>query len=125
VLQKLRGGASDNLAKNVSIELITSLEDLSAKAMYIEFRSLQGSPKGDRMVTLPYLEITDDESDYSVGKFYVPEGQDFDYEYRVTLIDEETDDVRISSWTKGIQSFLTLTKSSIESLLKVEEEDGE
>ncbi len=125
VLQKLRGGVSDNLAKDLAIELITTKEDLGAKAMYIEIRSMQGSPKGDHMAKFPILEIEEDKSDYSTGKFYVPEGADFDYEYQITVVDEETDDIKISEWVKGVQSFLTLTKSSIDALFVVEEEEGD
>lgn len=71
---------------DVVFRVIDFFENYDIAYMDVEMKSLQGDPNGRVETTFPLLHITQDKTDYTAGKIYVPTGASPDFNYRITVV---------------------------------------
>ncbi|AHM59363.1 hypothetical protein D770_05480 [Flammeovirgaceae bacterium 311] len=101
VIQSITGGTTGSDVKNITFENFDVLQKTGARFLQIQVRSLQGDPKGKKLVEFPALRIGEDQKGFTTGPLYVPQGQLADFEYLLTLIMPDGQAVRADRWMKS------------------------
>jgi hypothetical protein len=82
---------------DVVIRVIDFFEAHKIAYMDVEMKSKQGDPSGKIETIFPALHVTKDKSNYTAGKIYVTNGTDPSFDYRVTIVTQDGQEMT-SSW---------------------------
>lgn len=115
IKEKILGGTSSALLKEIQVEVLTPLEASKAQMIKLLVKSKQADPKGESEKELPIITITQDFKSFISGELFVEEGKDLDYQYKLVLIMPDAK-VYESEWTDSNQQFLVLGESTISEL---------
>ncbi|WP_117885166.1 hypothetical protein [Aureibaculum luteum] len=86
IMNELTGGTSGSNTKTVNFKSFKVLETTKAAFLEIQIRSKQADPKAKNIIKLTSIIIEKDLSAISAGPFYLPEGSELKYEYKLKLV---------------------------------------
>jgi len=86
IIDELSGGTSGSKTKTINFKSFQVLETTKAAFLEIHIRSKQADPKAENVIKLPSIIIEKDLSAISAGPFYLPEGSELKYEYKLKLV---------------------------------------
>jgi len=115
IKEKILGGTSSNLVKEIQVEILTPLSFSGAQSIKLMIKSTQADPKGETEEELPIISITEDFQTLKSGELFVPEDSQMSYEYQLILIMPDGQ-VAYSGWQSANEQFLVLGESSIKEL---------
>ena len=82
---------------DVVIRVIDFFEAYKIAYMDIEMKSKQGDPSGKTETLFPAIHVTKDKTNYTAGKIYITNGADPSFDYRVTVVTQEGQEMQ-SDW---------------------------
>ncbi|WEK35049.1 MAG: hypothetical protein P0Y53_21380 [Candidatus Pseudobacter hemicellulosilyticus] len=86
---------------DVVFRLLPFFEEYKISYLDVEMKSSQGSPSGSAEVSFPALHITKDSADQVLGKLYLASGVEPAFDYRVTVVTKEGNEMK-SAWIRHI-----------------------
>ena len=101
VIHSITGGTTGSDVKNITFENFDVLQKTGARFLQIQVRSLQGDPRGKKLVEFPALRVGEDQKGFTTGPLYIPQGQAADFEYLLTLIMPDGQAIRADRWMKS------------------------
>ncbi len=120
VRKKIVGGTSGSQITDLEIQILNILETSEAYMYKLNIKSKQADPNGETEVKIPSISIKEDDTNFSGGKFYVPDGKELYYQYQLIQImpDGQT---TTSLWKDGNQSFLVIGEMQLETIFSMED----
>jgi len=119
VRKKIVGGTSGSQITDLEIQILNILETSEAYMFKLNIKSKQADPNGETEIKLPSITIKEDDSNFSGGKYYVPEDEELSYQYQLIQImpDGQT---KTSPWKQGNQSFLVIGEKQLETIFSLD-----
>jgi hypothetical protein len=99
VMEATLGGTSTSRKKEITFELFDVMAATGAQIMQVKVRSTQADPKGETLLYLPSLRITEDKS-YTTGPLYMSPDKTPDFEYQLSLIMPDGTQYQSLNWIR-------------------------
>ncbi|HLT52922.1 MAG TPA: hypothetical protein VKZ97_03490 [Flavobacteriaceae bacterium] len=90
--------------KNITFETFKIFESTNAAFLKIKVRSIQADPKGERVVELPSIRVTEDMTVFSTGPLYLSDQEGPNYEYAFSLVTEDGMVYDSSNWMSSTEA---------------------
>jgi hypothetical protein len=115
IVDMISSGTTGGKQRTVSFRSLGLLNRYEAKYIKLEIRSKYLDPKG-KTTLIKSITIDQDEKTYDVGPFYVWSDKELRYEYKLTLINDETS-VEGANWIGENSMEVMMNKSAAEKSL--------
>lgn len=115
VIDMISSGTTSGKQRTVSFRSLGLMSRYNAKYIKLEVRSKALDPRG-KTTLIKSITIEQDERNYDIGPFYVWNDKDLRYEYRITLINDDTS-IEGSSWIGDNSLEIMMNKSVAERCL--------
>lgn len=117
-IEKLTDGTTNSKVKNITFESFKIFDSTNYAFLKIRVRSIHADPKGETMVELPSIRITEDMSIFSTGPIYLPEGAEPQFEYFFTLVTEEGISHNSENWMTSNETEVFIGMHSLTDSIK-------
>jgi hypothetical protein len=113
IMGKLTNGLVRSSLKEIAFESIGVIEKTDAAFLRVKVRSIQADPKGNSVIELDSFRITEDMTSMKVGPFYLPEGENIQYEYFYTLVLKDATKYESDNWQSSTDDDMLIGMKSL------------
>ncbi len=117
IINDLTSGSTGTRERNIEVVSYGVLEKTNAYVVELILRSKYADPKGSNTIELAPLKVAEDETTYSAGPLYVPEGKTLIYEYKLKIVTDEK--IYQSEWMYSNEPSIYLNKATVKNALGV------
>lgn len=105
VVDQLTGGTSVSKIKNISFMSFQLFNDETDVAMLkVKIRSKFADPKGEKIIELDPIYISEDNTNVIAGPMYLPETESLAFEYYFTLVKNDGVTYNSNNWLTGSET---------------------
>lgn len=98
IINEITGGTYGTNTRKVTFETFQLFDSLDAQFIQIKLRSVQGDPKGEKVVEFDPLRIYHDNEVAESGQLYVPLEAELSFEYFVTVVMKNGNSYKSQNW---------------------------
>ncbi|WNJ19651.1 hypothetical protein [Pontibacter sp. G13] len=119
ILDKILSGTSRARVQDIELEVLNPIAFSGAALIKLQVRSIQADPNGESMAYLEMLTIRQDFTPLKPGQLMIPEGENAQFEYQVSLV-MPTGEVKVSEWVAHDNLTLVLGEFQLNELFPPE-----
>ena len=105
-IDELTDGTSGSKVKQISFESFQLFNETDIAFLQVKARSKYIDPKGNDILELDPIRITEDNKSFTLGPLYIPEGETPQFEYFFTLVKNDGTTHQSDNWLSHDELFM-------------------
>ena len=98
IINTITGGTYGTNTRKVTFETFQLFDNIDAQFIQIKVRSIQGDPKGEKVIEFDPIRIYNDNELAESGQLYVPLEEELSFEYFVTVVMTNGNAYKADNW---------------------------